>query len=461
MSATALYSPPTPTLRGEQIIGRPFPFGLMTYFSALSRNPLETWGPNAFRLPIIDFKFLGRRFVILNEPDAIRHCFVTEAQKYRLNYLRIRLLEPLLRNGLIIAEGELWRRTRRALTPVFTPRHVAGFAPAMRAVAEERRIAIAAKSGAPFSMAAEMLDLALDELMACLFSPEDRFDRRRFSQSITALLDLAGTPHPLDVIRAPDFVPRFGRGPAQAHIESLRAQVSALVADRRRRGPARQHTDFLALLLNAGADEGSPLDDDTIIDNLLTFIAAGHETTARSLAWTLFLLSAAPEIADSIVEEIRAAPLDETPPDQWAERLPLLEATIKESLRLYPPAAHLARVAVEPDRIGDIDVAPGTEVHMSPWLLHRQENLWRDPGAFDPSRFLGRDEGARRFTFLPFGVGPRVCIGARFSMQEMIIVLATLLPTWRFDHVGASAPIPVLRVTLQPSTPLMMKAIAR
>lgn len=459
MTALA-FAPPVPPARGAEIRARVFPLRLATYFSTLARNPLETWGEDAFRTPIIDLAFLGRRYLILNDPQAVRHCFVTAADRYRLGFIRVRLLEPMLRDGLIVAEGDLWRTTRRALTPVFTPRHVAGFAETMRAAALRRRDAIADRAGAPFSMVAETLDLALDVLMACLFSPEDEFDRAKFSASITALLDLGGIPHPFDVLRAPDALPRFGRGRMKAHVASLRAQVRALLEGRRRRGVAAEGADFLTLLMRAGAEDGAPLDDEVIVDNLLTFIAAGHETTARSLAWTLWLLAQAPDVEAAVAGEIRAAPLAETPPHQWAERLPLLEATVRESMRLYPPAAHLARECAERDEVAGLVVEPGTEVHCSPWLLHRQEGLWKDPQIFRPQRFL-EGEPVDRFAYIPFGVGPRVCIGASFSMQEMTIVLATLLAAFRFRDEGAEAPVPVLRVTLQPTTPILMRAEPR
>ncbi|MBY0423918.1 MAG: cytochrome P450, partial [Parvularculaceae bacterium] len=296
--------------------------------------------------------------------------------------------------------------------------------------------------------------------MACLFSPDDALDRAQFSASITALLDLAGIPHPLDVLRAPELVPRFGRGKMRLHVESLRTQVKAILDGRRARPSVGGEADFLTLLMRAGAEDGAPLGDDVIVDNLLTFIAAGHETTARSLAWTLWLLSQAPDVERALQEEIAAAPLAATPPERWTDVTPLLQATIKESMRLYPPAPHIARECVERDVVGDLVIEPGTEVHMSPWLLHRQEGLWSAPETFRPRRFL-EGEPADRFAYLPFGVGPRVCIGASFSMQEMTIVLATLLGAFRFRDRGETPPVPVLRVTLQPTTPIMMAAEAR
>lgn len=458
MSEAAAFYPPTPPLRGEEIVSSPF--GLVTYFRSMARNPLETWGPHAFKTRLIPLTFMGRRYVILNDPEAIRHCYVTNAANYRLNRLRLTMLKPALREGLIVAEGQIWKTTRRALTPVFTPRRVASFAHAMRGAAETRRDIMLAK-GRAFSLRDEMLEFALDVLIACLFSEEREFDRARFSRNVTRLLDKGGTPHPFDLMRAPDFIPRFGRGGADKVVEDLRAQVSEIL-DRRRKAPAAEPTDFLSLLMQAGKDDGAPLGDDEIIDNLLTFLTAGHETTARALAWALYALSEAPEIRARAEIEIDEAALDPQRPEKWADELPFLEAVIKETLRLYPPAPHLAREAAGADTIGDIEIAPNTEVHLSPWLLHRQETLWKDPGRFDPMRFLG-DNAAKidRFQFLPFGVGPRVCIGASFSMQEMTIALAVFLKAMRVAHVGQTPPVPILRITLQPSTPIMAKAEAR
>ena len=460
MSEAHAFYPPTPPLRGEEIVASPL--GLLTYFRSMARNPLETWGPRAFRTPIIPIDFLGRRYVILNDPQAIRHCFVTNAANYRLQQLRLTLLKPALRDGLIVAEGAVWKATRRALTPVFTPRRVAGFAGAMRAEAEKRRDKILARGGAAFSLRDEMLDFALDVLIACLFSEERDFDRARFSRNVTRLLDIGGTPHPFDLLRAPSFVPRIGRADLSPVVEDLRDQVRAILERRRRKPAAAEPADFLSLLMQAGVEEGTPLGDDGVIDNLLTFLTAGHETTARALAWTLYALSEAPAVRERAEAELDSGGLDPEAPERWIEQLPFLEAVIKETLRLYPPAPHLAREAIGADRVGDVDIAPETELHMSPWLLHRQETLWRDPALFDPARFLGAEGAAiDRFQFLPFGAGPRVCIGASFSIQEMTIALATFLKAMRIEHVGATAPEPILRITLQPSTPIMARARQR
>lgn len=460
MSEAKPFYPPTPPLRGVEIVSSPL--GLLTYFRAMARNPLETWGPNAFKTRVIPLTFMGRRYIIINDPDAIRHCYVTNAANYRLNRLRLTLLKPALRDGLIVAEGAIWKTTRRALTPIFTPRRVAGFAQAMRAASETRRDRMLSFGERAFSLRDEMLEFALDVLIACLFAQERDFDRARFSRNVTKLLDMGGTPHPFDLMRAPTFVPRIGRGDLSRVVEDLRAQVIEMLDHRRAAKALGEPSDFLGLLMQAGVEDGAPLNDDAIVDNLLTFLTAGHETTARALAWALYALSQAPEARARVEAELDAAELDPQTPHLWAASLPYLEAVIKETLRLYPPAPHLAREAIGADRVGDTEIPPLAEVHLSPWLLHRQETLWEDPGRFNPERFYGAaGEKIDRCQFLPFGIGPRVCIGASFSMQEMTIALATFLKPMRIAHVGQSHPEPILRITLQPSTPIMAQAAPR
>lgn len=197
-------------------------------------------------------------------------------------------------------------------------------------------------------------------------------------------------------------------------------------------------------------------------DNLLTFLAAGHETTARSLTWTLYLLSRAPDVRERLEAELDAAPLDTTDPARWAGLLPWTEAVIKESLRLYPSAPVLARTSREWDMVNGLPVPAKTDVIVSTWLLHRQRDIWSEPDAFRPERFFG-DAAAEipRDAYLPFGLGPRVCIGARFAMMEMVIVLACLLRRVRFDYDGKTDPLPVLRITLQPDNPVPMRVSRR
>jgi cytochrome P450 len=149
--------------------------------------------------------------------------------------------------------------------------------------------------------------------------------------------------------------------------------------------------------------------------------------------------------------------LSDLPEHKWQTALPVLTAALKETMRLYPAAGNISRMAVEADIIGDLEIKPGTAVSTAPWVLHRHQKIWENPDTFDPRRFMGTAaDKIHRYAYLPFGAGPRVCVGASFAMQEMIIILAKYLKAFRFTHTGTEAPMPLMQITIQPTTPLMM-----
>ncbi len=446
----------------------------LRFFNRMRRNPLRTWSASSFRTPVSNFRFLGRHIVVLNEPGAIQHCYVTNAKNYRLNYLRNALLTPVTRSGVISVEGADWQRMRRLLTPVFNARRVSALAKPMARVAKEGAEKFAARAAGGswerVGVAEEMTRLTLDILLATLFSDDPALDRETFSQKTTEMLERGGVPHPFDLLRAPAFVPRVGRGGVLRLVDEVRSQVHALVDSRRRAIASGRHEDvgedLLTLLITAGDEDGDRLSNDEVVDNILTILLAGHETTARALAWTLYLLSKDLVVRRRVEAEIDSVDLDTTEPAQWENVLPFTNAVLKESMRLFPPAPQMAREAIGEDEIpckdGIVKVAESSEVHLSPWLLHRHETLWDQPSVFRPDRFMGAEGAAiHRFAYLPFGLGPRVCIGARFAQQEMVIALASLLRVVRFEDIGEDAPEPIMRVTLQPSTPLAMAVRAR
>ncbi|GGD16933.1 cytochrome P450 [Aquisalinus flavus] len=458
-AASPLYIPPMPPRTTAR---KPTPvtqfLGTLRYFKVMARNPLEIWSDVFYREPVAALRFLGRDFLVVHDPAMIRHVFVTNQENYRFSYVRQAVLKPFLRDGLVVAEGETWKRARKALTPVFTPRHVKGFGAIMEEVADARARELAVRAGQTVSMTDEMLSLTLDILLACLFSHDADFDAPLFSRRINRLMDVSGMPHPFDLVQAPDWVPRVGRTAAARLVNDMRAQVGALAAARRRRMAAGEAVpeDFLTLLLQAGTREDAPLSDDEIIDNLLTFMAAGHETTARTLTWAFFILSQTPDALARVLHEVDGLP-DAADPAGLAEHMPYTNAVVKEVMRLYPAAAQLSRQAIAADEVGGRQIAPGTEVVTSTWVLHRHEALWDNPDAFEPDRFLGaRGETIPRYAWLPFGLGPRVCIGASFAMQEILVVLARFLGQFTLSSVGP-APMPIMRITLQPSTPVPMR----
>jgi cytochrome P450 len=454
----AAFRPPTPPRTEYSPVGTIRLTDYIAYFKAMRRNPLEVWGDHHYQLRIAPFRFLGRKSLMINDPEAIHHCFVSNVKNYRMQAIRQAVLRPFLRDGLLTAEGEVWKTARHAVAPIFTPRRINAFAPRILSVVEAATDQLQGRAGQSISLSRLMVDLTLDILIETLFSGDKALDKERFTRNINRLIEITGIPHPLDLIAAPHWVPRIGHGGSRQVIQDLRDQVAAIAAQRRAEtgtDDKDQPVDFLDLLLGSGLEEAA------IIDNLLTFLAAGHETTARSLSWTLYLLSQSDDVRQRLEDELDGAKLDPDNPADWLNALPWTLAVIKESLRLYPSAPVLTRTSNADDTVGGHAISADTEIIVSTWILHRHPDLWPDPDSFRPERFFGdAEQSIPRDAYLPFGLGPRVCIGARFAMMEMVIVLARLLKRFRFEHVGAH-PVPVMKITLQPDTELPMRLVQR
>lgn len=436
------------------------PLSFAGFVLTAMRNPLEIWGSRAYKDAFIRANWLNVPTIIVNDPAAIRYCMVENARNYAMQPLRQRILRPLLRDGLLTAEGELWRRTRRSLAPVFTPKNIHAFAPVMARRTAAFAETLADTPGGRTDMAFQMTLLTYDILQATLFTDDIAGHPAEFARSMETFLGKMGRVDPLDLLDAPAFLPRLTRLMArrsQGYFRRLIAETidrrgALLAAD-----PDAAPKDFLTLLLKA---EG--LSRSEIEDNIITFIGAGHETTARAVGWTLYLLSQAPEEREKVEAEIDAMLPGLGDPALWVDSLVHTRAAFEEAMRLYPPAPSLNRTALEDDRFGDMDIPAGASVLVMPWLVHRHEALWKDPACFVPGRFLpGSREGIDRYQYLPFGIGPRVCIGQSFAMQEGVIILAGLLKSLRFDFAGERPPLPVQKITVQPDRGLPMRVTRR
>ncbi len=458
---TELFMPPMPPRRSTHTASLK-PGDYWHFLRAMATNPLETFTSIAFEKPIVVGTAFGIKYAGIYDPDAIRHYLVSNANNYRFDRLRQIVFQPILREGLLVVEGDLWQRTRRSITGVFTPRYVAGLADIMVGVAEKRASALISQNTGQVNMADEMVDAALDMLLDCMFAPNTELDRARFTRNLELIFEKHSAPKLLDFLDAPKWMPRSGAKARERILADLRAQLGDIVTARRAQlaegeadtGGAK---DLLSLLLTAGVKEGEPLTHDQVIDNLLTFLAAGHDTSARSLGWTFYLLSESAHYRALVEEELDSTNLNALPPTEWQAALPVLTAVLKEAMRLYPAAGNISRVAIAADKFGDTDIEPGVTVGTAPWVLHRHKTLWDKPDMFDPARFMGRaGENTHRFAYLPFGAGPRVCVGASFAMQEMIILLATYLKKLRFHNIGDEAPMPIMQITIRPSTNMPM-----
>ena len=456
------FEPPAP-------IPRTIPPSRLEIIKVMFRNPLELWGRPSYTLPWLQVKFFGQLTTICHDPSLIKHVLVDNAQNYAMQPIRQLVLRPILRDGLLTAEGDIWKRSRKAMAPVFTPRHARGFAGQMLKVSEAfaERYAEPAKNGAEVNVATGMTELTYEILAETLFSGEIATGTEGFADRVDSLLHNMGRIDPLDLLLAPAWIPRVTRIPGRKALKAFRQIVADTMQARKAKMDAGEAVpgDFLTLLLKVEGPDG--LTRDEIEDNILTFIGAGHETTARALAWTLYCIAETPQFRVLMEGEIDRVLVDGADPVDWLDLMPHVRAAFEEAMRLYPPAPSINRAPIEDDTWTaangtKLTLPKGESVLVMPWTLHRHELYWDRPRHFMPERFLPENrEKIHRFQYLPFGAGPRVCIGATFALQEAVIALAVLMKRYRFDVTENTRPWPVQRLTTQPLNGIVLRVSAR
>ena len=319
-------------------------------------------------------------------------------------------------------------------------------------------------AGATIDVAAEMTLVTLNVLALTIFSDGIGSDLEDFRTAMNAYFGVIGRIGAFDLFGVPKIVPRPGHRRLVRTMSYFESVIDTMIKARRERLAASEENapnDLLTLLLRSlDPSTGRRLDLKEVRSNILTFLSAGHETTANTLAWSLFLLSQAPkwrsQVADEAERELAG------PVDGLADRLTVTKAVIDETLRLYPPIAALSREAIDSDTLANMAIKPRSLIVISPYVLHRHRRLWSEPDSFDPARFLPEVRGSiPRFAYLPFGIGPRTCIGSSFALQEATIVLAVL--TRYFDlRLSPEADVwPLQRITLRPANGLPMKISER
>jgi len=436
------------------------PLGPLATIRALRKNPIETWTKAHFEAPILMGPTILGTIAVISEPAAIRRVLLDNAANYRKDNLQKRVLGEGLREGLLVAEGEDWRAQRRALAPLFTPKTVASFARATTAAAEDLVARwLRLREGRLVDVQTEMARATLDVLGRTIFSDGLGRDPSQFMTAITRYFLTLGRLDPFDMLDFPEWLPRWSKLNSKSALDFFAEAVQGII-DRRKRllaaDAAAAPRDILTLLLEAQDPEtGVGLSDRQVQANVLTFIGAGHETTANALTWALFLLSMSEEWRERLGAEADA--VLSGPVEHCAEKLVATRAVIEEAMRLYPPVAAMSRQAIGPDDLAGRRIRKNTLVMVSQWVLHRHHRLWDEPDCFDPSRFLpGAREKIDRFAYLPFGAGPRVCIGASFSLQEAAILLAHIMRSFRPELKEGHDVMPVQRITLRPANGLPM-----
>jgi cytochrome P450 len=451
------YCPPAPKPQAHPL--RP-----LALLRTLKRNPLECWAAAHFERPIVAGGLPIGHVLMVHEPAAIRRVLLDNAANYRKDHLQRRVLSAGLGDGLLSAEDRQWRLQRRVLAPMFARKTVIDFAPAMLDAAQaliERWKGLGDR--ATIDVAAEMARVTLEVLERTIFSDGFGSDAESIRRAMVTYFNTIGKISPLDILGVPDFVPRLSRLRVRATLKFFEAEIDRVIDVRRRvlaEHPTRAPDDLLTHLLRAqdrahdGAREEA-ITEAEVRSNILTFIAAGHETTANTLSWTMFLLSQSPQWRERVEAEVDRE--FNGPAAGLADRLVATRAAIEEAIRLYPPIAAVSRVALGCDELGGERVKPGSLIVISPYVLHRHRLLWDRPDAFDPRRFLGPARAKiDRFAYLPFGAGPRTCIGSPFALQEATIVLAKIVRHFAFELKPGHKVWPKLQVTLRPENGLPM-----
>ena len=408
----------------------------------------EVGGMHFATLPLIQF----------NKPEYVPIILLehaNEVNKGRFNTV----LRPLLGNGLLLSEGEFWRSQRKRMAPAFQPRQVSTYADNMAREAE--RLQQTWADGATLDLRQQMTALTMSIIGKILFDADVFSETDELGAAITTILAHVSTI--LSHLLAPPLswpTPRNRR--TRQAISTLRTRMRQMIEERRA-NPAERH-DFLSLLVQARDEDGTAMSEEQVIDECVTLFVAGHETTAVLLTWAWYLLCQHPAVYDQVQAEVEQALHGRTPTFADLASLPYCLQVIKETLRLYPPAYMVIREASRDLEIGGYRARKGTVLLISLYAMHRQSAYFPDPERFDPERFTPeREQQLPRYVYLPFGAGPRSCIGNHLAMMEAQVILATLAQRTRFTLVPGQtiAPDSTTSLTLRPSAPVRVVAQKR
>lgn len=400
----------------------------------------------------------------INDPEAIQRVLQLNHRNYTKDTLQYRSLASITGNGLLTSDGEYWFGQRRRIQPAFLRPNVSKMAIEMGEIIQVRaqRLEQALPTNGVIDLDEIMLELALEIVGRSLFGVDLSREARQFVQAVLTSLDhiiaRARTPLPLPVAVPTPANLRFRRS-----LRAIDSTVQVILAQRR--AAINPPEDLLSLLLSATDPQtGQKMDDQQLRDELVTILIAGHETVASALTWTWFLLAKHPDIRNRFINELDDN-LDGRPPGlSDLENLPFTRMVFEESLRLYPPAWLITRRSIGPDQLCGVDIPAGSLIIISPYTIHRHPAFWDQPDTFLPERFEKGSPAPDRpkSTYIPFGAGPRLCIGNHFATVEASLILAAFGQRFQFDLLEPDRSIPAVpQVTLRPEGGMRMRVSLR
>jgi cytochrome P450 len=437
--------PPIPTRQRTQLEA----------FLVLRRNLLEIWGERAYEDEILPGTFLGRKQLVLNAPEAIRHVLVANHENYLRNPATKRIVQPIFGAGLFLAEGEPWKHQRRTIAPALAPRTLPILAGHIVTATEQAEAKLADLAWQPIELLTHLQYLTLEIAGRSMFSLEMSGFGTELRQKLMGYALSYAKPSVLDLMLPADMASPTDRGRAAFRaewLEFLDRMIAVRAAQPTGEGQPRDLFDLLSTARDP--ETGAGFDHAQLRDEVSTMILAGHETTGITLFWAFYLAALYPDYQARLAAEAGGTDLGVANAAQAAQAMPQIRAHIDESMRLYPPAFAIIRQAIAADEVMGHAILPGTVITIAPWLLHRHRKRWLDPEGFDPSRFLPGATPPDRYAYMPFGTGPRVCVGAQFALTEAVLVLARLLKAFRIELCGDGAVMPRAMVTTQPDRPV-------
>ncbi len=435
--------PPVPVAPEAQL-------SLRAFLRAVRTNALTIFPRAAYHEDSTSRRLLGGMTITLNAPDAIHHVLVGNPANFRRSPASIRVLRPITGEGLLLSEGDAWKLQRRTIAPALGPRVMPMLARHIVASADRAVALLTTEASEPIDLLASMQNLALDIAGRSMFSLE----MDRYGATMRTLMTEYGEryaqPHLLDMVLPPS-IPNF-RDFARSRFKWRWMRFIELILTVRLAEPQPKTPRDLFDLLRAARDPetGAAFSPPQLRDQVATLILAGHETTAVTLFWAIIMLAQTPEEQAWLAEEARSVVIEPEAATTAMTTLIRTRAVVNETLRLFPSVFTIVRETIKRDSAAGVELPPRCIVMIAPWVLHRHHKLWDDPDTFRPARFMPDQPPPARFSFMPFGAGPRICVGAQFAMTEAVLVLATLISRFRVARVDTRPVLPVGIVTTQP-----------
>jgi len=394
----------------------------------------------------------------LSHPDLARQILVEQPEKFHKPQLLKRAFRSFAGDGLLTSDGAHWKQQRKLMQPAFAPSHFAAYGAVM--VAHALQLVDSLAEGQPLEISATMARLTLAIVIKCLFGADLTEDTEGVGRLMGPVLD-AANQRLNSAIAFPSWVPTPRNLRERRAVVKLDAMLHGMI--RARRASGGDHDDLLSALLRASDEEsGIGMSDRQLRDEMMTLVLAGHETTAMALTWTWYLLTQHPDVEARLLGELQQVLGGRAPAVPDLPNLPYTEMIVREAMRLYPPAPGVAREPIEDVTIAGYEVPKGSLVTVNSYALHRDRRFFDDPERFNPDRFArGWEDRVSRCAYLPFGAGPRVCIGAGFAMMEARLILATVAQRYKLALRSGQTVVPMQLVTVRPKHGVWMTPTRR